>query len=69
MNGYLLLIIGKQPIYRIVFRPSLSEALEILPKLRKESEGRVEVLKIVNRDTKIPETEEDNSNEYSKNGD
>jgi hypothetical protein len=52
MNGYCLLIIGKTPAYRIVFKPSLPEALKAISKVKAESEGRVEVLKMVDGDTR-----------------
>ncbi len=61
MNGYCLLIVnGKNPSYRIVFKQSLLEALVALPKVKAESEGRVEVLRMVNGDTKL----EVEDNEY-----
>jgi len=53
MTGYCILVInGKNPSYRIVFKQSLSEALKAIPKVKAESEGRIEVLKIVDGDTK-----------------
>lgn len=53
MTGYCILIInGKRPTYRIVFKTSLPEALKAIPKVRSESEGQVEVLEIIDGDTK-----------------
>lgn len=52
ITGYCLLILGKSPAYRIVYKASLSEALKSLPKLREESEGRVEILRMIDGDTK-----------------
>ena len=59
MTGYCLFIIGKVPTYRIVFKQSLQEALKAVPKLREESGGRVEVLRMIDGDTKIIESREE----------
>jgi len=52
ITGYCLLILGKSPAYRIVYKATLSDALKSLPTLRAESEGRVEILRMIDGDTK-----------------
>jgi len=63
MTGYCVLVInGKNPAYRIVFKSSLPEALKAIPSIKAESEGRIEVLKMVDGDTRsLREVE---ANEY-----
>lgn len=58
ITGYCLLVLGKSPAYRIVFKGTLSEALKALPKLKVESEGRVEILRMLDGDTKVLHEEE-----------
>lgn len=61
MNGYCVLVInGKNPAYRIVFKSSLPEALKAVPKIKAESEGRIEILKMVDGDTRPIREVEDN---------
>jgi hypothetical protein len=55
-----LVINGKNPAYRIVFKQSLPEALKAIHRVKAESEGRIEVLKMVDGDTKT----EVEDNEY-----
>lgn len=57
ITGYCLLILGKSPAYRIVYKASLAEALKSLPKLRGESDGRVEMLRMIDGDTKSTKEE------------
>ena len=65
ITGYCLLILGKSPAYRIVFKGTLSETLKALPNLRAESEGKVEILRMWDGDTKII-CEEELNNGYIK---
>lgn len=58
ITGYCLLILGKSPAYRIIYKGTLSEALKALPKLRTESEGRIEMLRMWNGDTLQEQSEQ-----------
>jgi len=51
MNGYLLLIIGDLPHYRIIFCASYKEMMAALPRLKATIKGTIEVLEIVDGDT------------------
>jgi hypothetical protein len=60
MNGYCILVLnGKNPTYRIVFKSSLPEALKAIKIVKAESEGRIEILKMIDGDTRpIKEVED-----------
>lgn len=66
MTGYCLLIVGGKstPAVRIVFKSTLPEALKAIKEIKAETEGRIDVLKMVNGDTKL--VREDLNNEYSE---
>jgi len=53
ITGYCILIMGKSPAYRIVYKGTLPEAMKAIPNLRAESEGRVELLRMIDGDTKV----------------
>ena len=60
IHGYCLLILGVVPAYRIVFKPSLSEAVKAIPKLKMETGGRIEILRMIDNDTNLKEEEDSN---------
>lgn len=57
-NGYCILIFGAMPKYRIIFKHSMNEISQAIPKLKEETRGRMEVFKMINGDTQ-PIEEED----------